>query len=364
MPVIDVHTHNYTRGWLDLLRTHGGQYGLKMRPDGREEIFRGDTPVAIPQPGHFDYDLRIRTMDEAGIDLSIVSLTCPNVYWGGEDVSCRAARDSNDTMRAAQTAHPDRIRWFTSLPWEYPRRAVEELARTCDDGAIGVMVLANVAGCSLNDPSFAPIWAEIDRRALPVLVHPTDPPGADLMDMGKYDLSWSVGFMFDTTLAITRMIFDGFFDLYPNLKLIAAHGGGALPYLVGRFEKGDEVELPERRQDAVQAARLPAPHLLRLHHLRSERLELPCIRGRCRARTVRYRLAAPSVRHQGSIRAYCNLPGGSTRRNARRQRAADFRDLKDSSAASSICTSLECGPAIKSRPTQKSRTRRVRSSNT
>jgi aminocarboxymuconate-semialdehyde decarboxylase len=248
MPVIDVHTHNYTRGWLDLLRTHGGQYGLKMRPDGREEIFRGDTPVALPQPGHFDYDLRIRTMDEAGIDLSIVSLTCPNVYWGGEEVSCRAARDSNDTMRAAQTAHPDRIRWFTSLPWEYPRRAVEELARTCDDGAIGVMVLANVAGCSLNDPSFAPIWAEIDRRALPVLVHPTDPPGADLMDMGKYDLSWSVGFMFDTTLAITRMIFDGFFDLYPNLKLIAAHGGGALPYLVGRFEKGDEVELPERRR--------------------------------------------------------------------------------------------------------------------
>ncbi|MBL4604007.1 MAG: amidohydrolase family protein [Emcibacteraceae bacterium] len=53
--------------------------------------------------------------------------------------------------------------------------------------------------------------------------------------------------MFDTTLAITRMIFDGFYDKYPNLKIIASHGGGALPYLVGRFEKGDEVELAERR---------------------------------------------------------------------------------------------------------------------
>ena len=59
-------------------------------------------------------------MDAAGIDISIVSLTCPNVYWGDEDVSCRAARESNDTMAEAQSTYPDRIRWFTSLPWEYP----------------------------------------------------------------------------------------------------------------------------------------------------------------------------------------------------------------------------------------------------
>ena len=151
-------------------------------------------------------------------------------------------------MAQAQATYPDRIRWFTSLPWEYPQRAIEELERTCDAGAVGVMVLANVAGRSLTDPLFAPIWAEIDRRALPVLVHPTDPPGVDMMDMTKFDLSWSVGFMFDTTLAITRMIFEGFFDQYPNLKIIASHGGGTLPYLVGRFEKGDEVEIPARRQ--------------------------------------------------------------------------------------------------------------------
>ena len=137
---------------------------------------------------------------------------------------------------------------MTSLPWEYPQRAIEELGRTCGNGAVGVMVLANVAGRSLTDPLFAPIWAEIDRRALPVLVHPTDPPGVDMMDMTKFDLSWSVGFMFDTTLAITRMIFEGFFDRYPNLKIIASHGGGTLPYLVGRFEKGDEVEIPSRRR--------------------------------------------------------------------------------------------------------------------
>jgi aminocarboxymuconate-semialdehyde decarboxylase len=248
MPVIDVHTHMFTPRWLDLLKSEGGLYNIKTRPDGQQEVFRGDTPVVIPQKGHFDYEMRIRMMNEAGIDISIVSLTCPNVYWGNEDISVRAARESNDTMAQAQTTWPDRIRWFTSLPWEYPARAVEELERTVKNGASGVMVLANVAGRSLTDPFFAPIWKAIDDHALPVLVHPTDPPGADLMDMTKFDLSWSVGFMFDTTLAITRMIFEGFFDQYPHLKLIASHGGGTLPYLVGRFEKGDEVEIPQRRQ--------------------------------------------------------------------------------------------------------------------
>ncbi|HJP89519.1 MAG TPA: amidohydrolase family protein [Candidatus Limnocylindrales bacterium] len=248
MPIIDVHTHMFTRHWLELLRAHGDPYGVVVRPDGRDEIYRGPTPVVFPQPGHFDYDLRIQAMDAAGIDVSIVSLTCPNVYWGGEDISCEAARESNATMAAAQTTYRDRIRWFASLPWEYPDRAVAELQRSCDEGAVGVMVIANIAGRSLTEPAFEPIWSEIDRRALPVLVHPGEPPGSDFMDMGSYDLSWLVGFMFDTTLAIERMIFDGFLDRFPNLKLIAAHGGGALPYLVGRMRKGNEVELPSRRR--------------------------------------------------------------------------------------------------------------------
>ena len=106
MTVIDVHTHMFTSAWLELLKQEGGLYSIKTRPDGQQEIFRGDTPVVVPQQGHFDYDLRHQHMDEAGIDVSIVSLTCPNVYWGGEEVSCRAARESNDNMAEAQAAIP------------------------------------------------------------------------------------------------------------------------------------------------------------------------------------------------------------------------------------------------------------------
>jgi aminocarboxymuconate-semialdehyde decarboxylase len=237
MPVIDVHTHMLNKDWLELLRKHGRpRYELRKSLDAPEGIFLDGAPFMTPQPGHFDYDERIKKMDEAKVDLAIVSLTCPNVYWGGREVSLEAAKIVNDDMARAQTAYPSRIRYIASLPWEYPDLAVAELKRAQDKGAVGVMVLANINGKSLTDPHFAPIWQEIDKRALPVLVHPTAPPGTPDLDLRIYNLIASVGFMFDTTLAVARMIFDGFLDRYPNLKIIAAHGGATLPYLAGRLE--------------------------------------------------------------------------------------------------------------------------------
>jgi aminocarboxymuconate-semialdehyde decarboxylase len=143
----------------------------------------------------------------------------------------------NDDMAAASIAHPDRIRFLASLPWQYTEPARGELERAIAAGASGVMVLANVDGKSLTDPAFEPIWQAIDARSLPVLVHPTAPPGVADMDMVRFQLTASLGFTFDTSLAIARMIYDGFFDRYRRLRIIAAHGGGALPYLVSRMDQ-------------------------------------------------------------------------------------------------------------------------------
>ena len=238
MTVIDVHTHMLNKPWLELLRNaQGARYKLQKSLDAPEGIFLDGAPFMTPMPGHFDYDLRIDKMDAAGVDIAVVSLTCPNVYWGGPETSLEAAKLSNDSMAAAQTTHPDRIRWLASLPWEYPELALPELKRACDAGAVGVMVLANVNGRSLTEDAFAPIWLEIDKRGLPVLVHPTAPPGTPDLDVRVFNLIASVGFMMDTTLAISRMMFDGFFDRFPNLKIIASHAGGTLPYLVGRLDQ-------------------------------------------------------------------------------------------------------------------------------
>ena len=238
IPVIDVHTHCLTEAWFALLKDHGGpRYSVKEVRGGLRAIHLDDAPFMTPVPAMFDYGLRLKTMDAHGVDVCIVSLTCPNCYWGGPEISLRAARIMNDDMAAAQTAHPDRLRWFASLPWQYAELALAELDRACVAGASGVMVLANIDGRPLADPAFAAIWKAIDARALPVLVHPTAPPGVAEMDMSRFQLTASIGFTFDTSLAVARMIYDGFFDRHRALKIIAAHGGGALPYLISRMHQ-------------------------------------------------------------------------------------------------------------------------------
>jgi aminocarboxymuconate-semialdehyde decarboxylase len=236
-PVIDVHTHMLTKEWLSLLEQHGNpRYSLKEVAGGLKAIHLDGSPFMTPVPNMFDWEARIANMNKARVDIAITSLTCPNVFWGSPEVSLKAARIMNDDMAKAQKQWPDRIRWFASLPWQHEKLALEELARACGNGAVGVMVLANIDGRSLTDERFANVWKEIDRRGLPVLVHPSAPPGTKDLGLHEFQLTAPIGFTFDTSLAVARCIYDGFFDRYPNLKLIASHGGGALPYLVGRLD--------------------------------------------------------------------------------------------------------------------------------
>jgi aminocarboxymuconate-semialdehyde decarboxylase len=247
--LIDMHTHMLSQRWMDLLAQHGGpQFSVMKTVQGVTCIALNGAPFMTPMPGHFDLDLRIAHMDDWKIDLGILSLTTPNVYFGGPQISLLAAQVSNEDMAQAQAAHPGRLRWLASLPWEYPQLAVAELARARADGAVGVMVLANINGRPLTDPAFAPVWQAIDDAALPVLVHPASPPGAEQMDLRRHDLTAALGFMMDTTLAFTRIFYDGFLDRYPRLKLIAPHAGGTLPYVISRLDRCYDI-IPACRED-------------------------------------------------------------------------------------------------------------------
>jgi aminocarboxymuconate-semialdehyde decarboxylase len=123
------------------------------------------------------------------------------------------------------------------------------------------MVLANIDGRPLTDPTFASIWKAIDARGLPVLVHPTAPPGVAEMDMARFQLTASIGFTFDTSLAIARLIYDGFLDRYRALRIIASHGGGALPYLISRMDQCFD-HIPACREKIAQR---PSSYLSRIY---------------------------------------------------------------------------------------------------
>ncbi len=263
MSVIDIHTHMMSDSWLGLLKQHAApHYSIAPIKGGYDAIHEQGAPFLTLTPGMFDYDVRFKAMDQAGVDLAVISLTCPSVFWGSAEVSANAARVINDDMRSAEIAHPDRIRFLATLPWQHPGLALEELARACDAGAVGVMALANVRGMHLTDPYLAPIWKAIDERGLPVLVHPTNPPGYGEMDLMKYNLIATVGFVYDTTLAITRMVMDGFLDRYPNLKIIAAHGGGTIPYVNARIDKFHELMATSRERISAT----PGSYFQRLYY--------------------------------------------------------------------------------------------------
>ncbi|TKD49881.1 amidohydrolase family protein [Sphingomonas baiyangensis] len=237
-PVIDVHTHMFTKGWVDTLRANPDKDTRLVKGSRFEEVdYRGQRIVRM-SPEMTDFDLRIRNMDAAGVDMALISLTTPSVFIGDERISVKLANAVNDDFADAQTQHPRRLRWFSALPWQYPDAAIREMRRTRAKGAIGIGTTTNIAGKALTDPLFAPIWREIEATGTPVFIHPTTPyVDVSAMGMGEHGLANTVGFTADTSLCFMRMILDGFLDRYPKLELIACHGGGTMPYLAARFDQ-------------------------------------------------------------------------------------------------------------------------------
>jgi len=232
-PVIDVHTHMFSAGWMDVVNASRNE-NFHLGPD-RALMYRG-TGIGRISDEMLDWDLRIRDMDAAGVDIALISLTAPNVYWGSRQENARAARAINEDFRDAARKYQGRIHWMASLPMRHEDDALAELKRARADGCIGICTLTNILGTPLTAPQYRRIWREVEAMALPVFVHPTT-PFEDGMGLGQYGLANSIGFTTESSLAFARMIYDGFFDEFPKINMIACHGGGALPYLIGRFDR-------------------------------------------------------------------------------------------------------------------------------
>jgi len=253
---IDIHNHFYPGSFLRVLEERGEEVRIRTDSQGRRYLEEAGARLVTLTPPMVDLDQRFGMMDATGIDIQILSMTSPNVYAFRPDDARQVARMVNDEYAAIKDHHPDRLRCLASVPLGTGAE-IEELDRAILNlGLDGLIVGTNVHGKTLDDPSFEPFWRRVDELRLPVLLHPMSPMvGTRYLD--RFALVPLVGFPFDTTLAVMRLVFSGFVDRFPNVKLIASHTGGALAYLTGRFEIGYDAygecrEMSERPSQALR----------------------------------------------------------------------------------------------------------------
>ncbi len=196
-------------------------------------------------PTIWDLDARFRMMDEFGPDYrQVISLASPPIESFAEPgVAAVLAQMANDGMAEMVVHHRDRFPAFVAaLPMNDPDAAMEELDRALGHlGAVGVQLYSNVAGKPLDAPEFQPIFDELARRDRAVFLHPARAGNfADYLteQRSKYEIWWTFGWPYETSVAMARLVFSGLFDRHPNIKIITHHMGAMIPYFEGRVGYG------------------------------------------------------------------------------------------------------------------------------
>lgn len=191
-----------------------------------------------------DLDQRFRVMDEFGDYGQILSLASPPLEaMATPEVSPTLAQIANDEMAELVNKYPDRFPGFTaSLPMNNPDAMAKEIDRSIKElGARGVQVFSNVEGRPLDEPEFSILWESLAGYDLPVWIHPARGQGfPDYLteEKSKYEIWWTLGWPYETSVAMARLVFSGLFDRFPNLKIITHHMGAMIPYFEGRVGPG------------------------------------------------------------------------------------------------------------------------------
>jgi len=257
----DLHTHYYPSIYFDKIRELPSEFSFGQSPSGQTIItYRGARFFGVT-PAMTDVSKRLEDMDRVGIDVEVVSLSTPNVFFADAQHQPEIARMVNDAYAELCAQHPARFRAFASIPMDDPDAALKELHRAINELKMnGVILLSNIGGKPLTSPEYRPFFAEANRMKLCILLHPMLPANTD--PFREYVLGPIVGFMFDTTLAVARMCYDGMFKDFPDIRWIVGHLGGAVPYLMERMDNGyrDFIEC------RVKIDELPSVYLKRLYY--------------------------------------------------------------------------------------------------
>ena len=263
---IDVHAHFVPGSILDELEVRGRDYGVELvevRPGSRCCDFSFGLRVRPFFDGLLDVDARFTEMDRQGVRREILTLwTDIFAYELPPDQGAAWHRLLNDCLMRLCDQHADRFSWMASGPLQDPAAAARELERCMGAGALGAIVSASVRGQNLGERDLDQFWAACVALGAPVFIHPAQPVAPERA--GRFALNQICAYTYDTTLAIGSMISAGVIDRHPGLELILSHGGGALPYLIGRF---DRMHMAADRQLTGNVAQdPPSAYLPRFHY--------------------------------------------------------------------------------------------------
>lgn len=236
---IDIHNHLYPENyWKALLKI---SERVTFPVDVRRIMSYYANKGLLVKP-----EETVGPLEKLGIGVQVLSLSIPNVYMPEAAMSLDLAQMANDAYAEIRRKFPGKFYVLASVPLNFPELAIKELDRAIGKlGMNGVVLGSNIAGKPLSSPEFFPFYERVNELKLPILIHPMSPPHMEEDD--EFFTAPLVHYLFESTLAVTKMVFAGVFERFPNIIMILPHLGGAIPYIQGRIDSGYRNHPPCRK---------------------------------------------------------------------------------------------------------------------
>jgi aminocarboxymuconate-semialdehyde decarboxylase len=250
MKRIDLHSHVIPETIVQAMIDNFALYQTRVEGEGHHRVFvRGHTRFDL-LPEFYDADAKVESMDRKKLDVSVISPGPQAFFYGlGEADAARTARLVNDGVARMAAARPDRLRGMATLPMQHPDAAIAELERVVKEYGFKSVELGTAIGNDeLADPRFRPVLRRIQELKVVIFAHPNTQGSSGRLDC--YYLTNLIGNPLDTTIMVGKLMFSGALDELTDLRILLAHGGGFLPYQIGRFEHGHAVR-PDTSADTA-----------------------------------------------------------------------------------------------------------------
>lgn len=230
--IVDCQSHLFFPEVIELMRRRKTD-PLVYDRDGTTFLKMGDWLRKVP-PAYLSVEAKLASMDASGISMTLLSNNDPGPEWFGDDGPA-VAQVIHDSLAGVIAKHPKRFRGICTLPLQNEAAASAELDRCVKKlGFVGILLYTNLAGVWCDEPQFHWLYARAEELDIPILLHPSKPMTTE--QVKGYELTSTLGNMFENTIALARIIASGLLDKHPKLKLVCPHLGGTLPYICGRMD--------------------------------------------------------------------------------------------------------------------------------